>query len=385
MNSGREQLPKAQQEDVSVGDLCKMPSTYSGIPDDYSDEQLTSQEASTSKPEWFVMNFPEDTFGPLVWSELRQLAKDGKISHNTRIKLGKDGDWTLAILVGGLFGGPDQTVLETPLSSRTIILTEQPQVKPLPSLRWLRNVVILTCVAGFIGLNYYLSRGEKDHKQGSARHAKNSSSQPLLAPKENERREEKERARERQEKEQQRIALQKQQEEEERAKEQQKQEEERIALQKQREKEARIARENEHERSVMVLWNKYRKKLLVVNGEVYPVKRPIAYWTIRTCRTIQVVDSRNAIVEVTTRTGRETWWLAEIDTRDMVDDQKYEFPYMLARLGTKRYTTVLGASRTVDLLVPKPFLKRGVSLKDFRTILEMGLIPGHPPRPEGDR
>lgn len=73
-----------------------------------------------------------------------------------------------------------------------------------------------------------------------------------------------------------------------------------------------------------------------MKGDYFPV-------TIR-----QIIDSRNALVEI----DEESFWLKGFGLGDLVDGKKIILTEAIYVSGTRQYTTILGASRTVLVLEP---------------------------------
>jgi hypothetical protein len=72
--------------------------------------------------------------------------------------------------------------------------------------------------------------------------------------------------------------------------------------------------------------------------------------TLPAAHVIQVIDDKNVIASF----GEESFWLAGVDTKKIVDDKDYGFGELVRISGTKRYETVLG-QRTVFEVEPFDF------------------------------
>jgi hypothetical protein len=159
----------------------------------------------------------------------------------------------------------------------------------------------------------------------------------------------------------------------------------------------RIARREKEERRVKDLYERHGSNFFSVEGKSYR-KDGLRLWEAPRYRVIQVVDDGNMLIEVRRPVGEryfhdtmpgwqwgngdsvgewrqdtvlETWWLTGVNTSGAADGQTYgnvEF----AEIGTKRYTTAFGSSRTVVLAVMRASTNDKVSLEEFRKILSSG-------------
>jgi hypothetical protein len=93
--------------------------------------------------DWFI-DHNGKTVGPITSSQLKQLASSAKINTSTRVRLGEDGQWSIAGKVKGLFNEiaapkqeivvhqpPEPKAIAKPVAP-TIIVQQAPQSKPCP-------------------------------------------------------------------------------------------------------------------------------------------------------------------------------------------------------------------------------------------------------------
>lgn len=64
---------------------------------------------------------------------------------------------------------------------------------------------------------------------------------------------------------------------------------------------------------------------------------------------VQVIDKKTAIIRMMDRRKKDLYWI-ELDTSDVVDGKEYWLKGLVECVGTKRYTTVTGATHTVQHL-----------------------------------
>lgn len=80
--------------------------------------------------EWFV-DHKNKIHGPFSSSQLKQLASSGKISEDTKVRLGADGKWNAAKNVKGLFPSKEivavkTAVIEKPAPLQAVIVQRLP-------------------------------------------------------------------------------------------------------------------------------------------------------------------------------------------------------------------------------------------------------------------
>ncbi len=81
--------------------------------------------------------------------------------------------------------------------------------------------------------------------------------------------------------------------------------------------------------------------------------RDTGFFTLETVKVKQIVDDKSMLVEELTRL-KKNYWLEGFATRGVVDGDMVRVGCLLEITGTKQYTTVLGATKTVLVLEPYP-------------------------------
>lgn len=94
--------------------------------------------------------------------------------------------------------------------------------------------------------------------------------------------------------------------------------------------------------------------------------------TVPALRVIQVIDKENMLVEFGLNGNRrETWWLTGVSTAGLVDDAGYA-NFEIAKIGTKKYKTTLGGSRTVHYAIGASVLDQPISRQEFEAAVKKG-------------
>jgi hypothetical protein len=149
------------------------------------------------------------------------------------------------------------------------------------------------------------------------------------------------------------------------------------------EKERKQKREAEEKR-IRDMWENNRQNILFIGGEFrrVPVDFELEY---DGATVIQVIDSSNMLAtdltvyiqgEIDSR-SKDTVWIEGYNTSDMVDGQYYTWKnkLKLRKMGTRRYRTAVGGSRTVRYLVATAVVRQGISFNDFKRMVESGMEP----------
>jgi hypothetical protein len=148
------------------------------------------------------------------------------------------------------------------------------------------------------------------------------------------------------------------------------------------EKERRGAKEA-GEKRVADLWRRHGRNFVAVDGKVRRIPSgPDSYGlsgSLERFHVLQVIDDENVLVEVTTYSGlgnrQETWWLTHVSTEGVVDGKDYGWgDELFTYVGTKRYKTAIGGTRTVRMGMPNK--RVGVTLEEFREVLASGVDLG---------
>jgi hypothetical protein len=124
------------------------------------------------------------------------------------------------------------------------------------------------------------------------------------------------------------------------------------------------------EQHIKDLWVRHGKNFVVAAGKILERGSKVTPVKLPTVIIIQVVDDHNLLVEVGSGKKHETWWLAEMETTaGLADEQQHKFAEDFAVIGTKTYTTVLNAHKTVPLAVPAAVLDRDITLEQFKLVV----------------
>src|SRR5687768_13767489 len=100
------------------------------------------------------------------------------------------------------------------------------------------------------------------------------------------------------------------------------------------------------------LYERHSGNFFLANGQINFKEETVLIWTAKTFYLLQIINDQNMLVEVRNKGDRETWWITAFQTEGMIDNKSYAQQEGWVRIGTKKYITALGSSKTVTLAIP---------------------------------